>query len=155
MNLSEAANSTIITEACAQACHEVNRAYCLALGDYSQLPWEAAPSWQRSSALDGVKGALRGNTPEQSHESWLAEKVKEGWVYGEVKDVEKKTHPCMVPYDKLPPEQQAKDHLFITTARTVAQALLMNEKRRRSGTMPAVSAEQVQAALAASKREKE
>lgn len=145
--LAEAAHSTVIVEAAAQACHEVNRAYCLALGDYSQLPWETAPSWQKASAVDGVKGALGGNTPEQQHDQWCADKVREGWVHGPVKDAEKKTHPCLLPYSQLPPEQKAKDHLFVTTARAVAGALLLNEKRRKSGTIPVPTAEQVQAAL--------
>lgn len=149
MNLSDAAKSTVILEACAQACHEVNRAYCRALGDYSQLPWDHAPDWQKKSAIDGMKGALEGNTPEQQHEQWLADKVRDGWTHGIVKNAEEKTHPCLVSYDKLPPEQQAKDHLFITTAKSVAEALLLNEKRRKSGTMPAVTAEQVMEKLAA------
>jgi hypothetical protein len=36
------------------------------------------------------------------------EKVKDGWVYGEVKDVEAKTHPCIVPFDALSVEQTDK-----------------------------------------------
>lgn len=110
-------------EACAQAAHEANRAYCLALGDVSQLPWESAPDWQKTSARNGVAGALAGNTPEQSHESWLAEKAATGWKYGPVKDAEKKEHPCFVPYAELPPEQRAKDELFLSTVRAVAKAL--------------------------------
>jgi hypothetical protein len=50
--------------------------------------------------------------PEQSHESWWAEKQRTGWTYGPVKDAEKKTHPCCVPYAELPREQQRKDALF-------------------------------------------
>ena len=46
------------------------------------------------------------------HNNWSAEKVADGWVYGEVKDVEKKTHPCLVPFDQLPLFQQKKDKLF-------------------------------------------
>jgi hypothetical protein len=42
----------------------------------------------------------------------MEHKEKYGWVYGEVKDAEKKTHPCMVPYEKLPIEQRVKDYLF-------------------------------------------
>lgn len=110
-------------EACARAAHEVNRAYCAALGDFSHEPWEAAPEWQRSSAINGVRGALGGNTPEQSHESWKAQKVADGWVYGAVKDPAAKTHPCLVPYAALPKEQQAKDGLYLTTVRAVAAAL--------------------------------
>ena len=111
-------------EACAQAAHEANRAYCTALGDTSQFPWEQAPEWQRESCRVGVRGVLNdGNTPEQSHELWLKHKEADGWRYGEVKDPVAKTHPCFVPYDQLPPEQRAKDHVFVTVVRAMAHAL--------------------------------
>lgn len=113
-----------VIEACARAAHEVNRAYCIALGDESQPPWESAPDWQRSSALNGVRGALAGNTPEQSHESWLAEKRAAGWKWGATKDPEKKEHPCFLPYAELPPAQRCKDDLFTTTVRAMAKALI-------------------------------
>lgn len=110
-------------EACARAAHEVNRAYCVAIGDNSQVPWEQAPDWQRTSAKNGVVGALAGNTPEQSHESWLTEKAATGWHFGPTKDAEKKTHPCFVPYAELPESQRAKDDLYLSTVRSVAKAL--------------------------------
>lgn len=101
-------------ELIAQVAHEINRAYCASLGDTSQPAWADAPEWQQASALAGVDMHLANPdaTPEQSHASWLAQKVADGWVYGEVKDAEKKQHPCCVPYDELPPEQKAKDYLF-------------------------------------------
>jgi len=49
----------------------------------------------------------------------MKQKRDDGWVYGEVKDPERKTHPCMVPYDDLPIEQRAKDTLFGATVRGV------------------------------------
>lgn len=54
-------------------------------------------------------------TPENSHESWLAQKTAEGWKYGEVKDAEKKEHPCYIPYAELPAAQKAKDYIFRQT----------------------------------------
>lgn len=96
----------------ARAAHEINRAYCEALGDTSQLPWDQAPEWQRASARAGVMHADRGATPEQLHERWCEAKSEEGWRYGPVKDADAKTHPCLLPYHKLPPEQRVKDHLF-------------------------------------------
>lgn len=114
----------VTVEACARAAHEANRAYCLALGDASQPAWDAAPDWQRSSALNGVRGVLiDGNGPRQSHESWLREKAAAGWVYGTVKDPAKKEHPCFVPYDQLPVEQMAKDDVFTHVVTIVAAAL--------------------------------
>jgi RyR domain len=110
-------------EACARAAHEANRAYCLVLGDDSQTSWENAPEWQRTSAVNGVRGVLAGNNPEQSHESWLAEKAATGWKYGPVKDPEKKEHPCFLPYAELPAAQRAKDHVFTGVVRAMAEAL--------------------------------
>lgn len=112
-----------LVEACARAAHETNRAYCIALGDTSQLPWDSAPEWQRTSCRNGVRGALTGATPEQSHESWSAEKVATGWTWGPVKDPEAKQHPCLVPYDQLPPDQRAKDAIFVGVVRLVASSL--------------------------------
>jgi hypothetical protein len=110
-------------EAIAAAAHMANRALCLAQGDTSQLPWKDAPEWQRESALKGVVGALAGNTPEESHASWMAEKVATGWTYGPVKDPANKRHPCMVPYDALPPSQRIKDQVFIETVRAIGVVL--------------------------------
>jgi hypothetical protein len=105
--------------------HENNRAYCEAIGDNSQLPWGEAPEWQRLSALRGVAFILNNPDagPGASHRSWLAEKEADGWVFGEVKDADAKTHPCMVPFEELPLEQQVKDHLFVGMVRTLAQLL--------------------------------
>ena len=110
------------TEQIAQVAHEANRAYCHTQGDESQLPWEAAPDWQKASAINGVQHILDGavDSPEESHRSWCAQKQDEGWVYGPVKDSDAKTHPCMVPYDQLPPDQQVKDHLFFAVVRALA-----------------------------------
>ena len=110
-------------EAIAAACHEINRTYCESLGDESQPAWSEAPQWQRASAIEGVKAAMNGATPEQSHEGWLAQKEADGWVHGETKDPKAKTHPCMVPYEDLSPEQQRKDHLFTRTAVEMAKVI--------------------------------
>lgn len=97
----------------ARLAHEINRAYCESIGDDSQPPWESAPDWQKDSARAGVLFHLQGDhPPSASHENWMAQKQADGWVYGETKDAEAKTHPCMVPYEQLPQEQRAKDYLF-------------------------------------------
>ena len=107
-------------EQIARVAHEVNRAYCQALGDNSQSKWEDAPAWQRRSARMGVDLHLMGDFgPEASHISWMKEKVDDGWVYGTEKNADKKTHPCIVPFGELPVQQQAKDYIF----RAVVHAL--------------------------------
>lgn len=112
-----------VVDSCAKAAHEANRAYCQALGDYSQHSWELSDEWQRVSARKGVIGALAGNTPEQSHESWLEEKYAAGWTYGPVKDSVLKEHPCCVPYFALPPAHRAKDALFLAVVLAMYSAL--------------------------------
>jgi len=101
----------------AKKCHEINRAYCAALGDTSQLPWDQAPEWQRQSAINGVQFHIEHPDagPDASHNSWLEEKRSAGWKFGPVKDADKKEHPCFVPYGQLPAEQKAKDYLFKQT----------------------------------------
>lgn len=108
-----------LIERIAKTCHEVNRLYCISLGDLTQVSWDKAPEWQRKSARSGVIFHMtnRNAGPAASHENWLRDKQADGWVYGPEKDTKKKTHPCCVPYDQLPPEQRMKDMLFITVVR--------------------------------------
>lgn len=112
-----------IVEASAHAAHEANRAYCIALGDLSQPLWDHAPEWQRESAMKGAEGALRGNSPVDSHALWMEVKIADGWTYGERKDPGAKKHPCLVPYEELPAEQKMKDEIFVGVVRSVAYAL--------------------------------
>lgn len=104
----------LTVEQIARVCHEVNRAYCEALGDTSQKPWDDAPQWQRESAIKGVEFHVRypSASASASHDSWWDQKKADGWVFGLVKDETTKTHPCCVPFGSLPVEQQAKDYLF-------------------------------------------
>lgn len=103
----------------ARLAHNVNYVYCLHLEDLTARTWDDAPDWQKQSAIAGVEFVLKSIrqgvqvAPWAAHVSWANQKVKDGWVYGEVKDPEKKTHPCLVPWEQLPAEQKVKDKLFI------------------------------------------
>ena len=109
-----------LAAAVASICHEVNRAWCEFQGDTSQPRWEDAPQWQVDSAIAGVLfvSANPDAGDSASHDSWSAQKVADGWVYGPVKDPVAKTHPCLVPFDDLPVDQQFKDRLFRTVVLT-------------------------------------
>jgi hypothetical protein len=103
-----------VAEIIAPICHQANKAWCEANGDYSQKDWNEAEQWQRESAIKGVQ--FRIDNPDAGHDAqhnaWMAEKVADGWVYGGKKDAEAKTHPCIVPFEELPLFQQKKDALF-------------------------------------------
>jgi hypothetical protein len=102
----------------AKVAHEANRVYCLTLGDTSQPFWSDAPLWQKDSAISGVIFHLdelkagRKPSPAASHESWMKQKIEDGWKYGTIKDAGLKEHPCIVPYEQLSIEQRTKDYLF-------------------------------------------
>lgn len=104
----------------AKTCHEVNKTYCESVGDNSQPNWDEAPEWQKESAINGVKFHLENpdSTPVDSHNNWMKEKVAAGWMYGDIKDPEKKVHPCIREYDSLPIAQKTKDSLFIAVVRS-------------------------------------
>lgn len=114
-----------IIEKAAKVAHETNRAWCQVNGDMSQPTWEDAPYWQRESAINGMKFHLENPNADDSasHESWLNEKISNGWKWGEFKDPNSKppTHPCLVPFNELPIKQQIKDGLF----RAVAHQILL------------------------------
>jgi hypothetical protein len=111
-------------EQIARVCHETNKGYCESIGDNSQKSWDEAEQWQRDSAIKGVAFALvNPNAPASSqHDAWLADKKRDGWKYGAVKDPVKKEHPCFVSYEELPIEQRLKDHLFKAVVRAFVEA---------------------------------
>lgn len=102
------------------------------------LPWEQLPEDIKESNRDQARCLGKylnetgyafdaGDTPFPSvekfcdeeivkiakltHEIWMKSKFDAGYVYGEVKDAEKKTHPLLVPWDdpRLPEEEKQKD----------------------------------------------
>ena len=55
--------------------------------------------------------SLTEKIAEQVHESWAVGRIAEGWTYGELRDDEKKTTPCLVPYDELPESEKEYDRV--------------------------------------------
>lgn len=102
----------------ARVVHEANRALQLeapADGIPVGPEWDLLDAETKKSITEGVQNVLNGQTdPRASHESWCAFKRKHGWTYGPVKDMAAKTHPCLVDYDELPPENKVKDQLFVS-----------------------------------------
>ena len=43
------------------------------------------------------------------HEVWAAGRMKEGWVYGQVRNDAKRETPCLVPFEELSDEEKAYD----------------------------------------------
>lgn len=101
-------------EIIATVCHQANKAWCELNEDFSQKDWFDAEQWQRDSAIKGAQFKIDNPDAPTSaqHDAWSADKIANGWVYGETKNGDKKTHPCLVSFESLPDFQQKKDKLF-------------------------------------------
>ena len=103
----------------ARVAHEAIRAVCFALGDHPLPPWDEAPGWQMTSSRGAVMEILGCLTHgveysvSKAHERWFEERLKDGWTYGLVKDVQRKENPAMMPYSQLPTKQRIKDYLML------------------------------------------
>ncbi|XP_058809913.1 ryanodine receptor [Phymastichus coffea] len=63
---------------------------------------------------------VRDKLAENIHEMWAMNKIEAGWTYGEQRDDLRKIHPCIVPFDKLPPAEKRYDtQLAVQTLKTV------------------------------------
>lgn len=114
-------------EQIAAVCHNANRALREQLGEDPGPTWEEAPEDLRRSTRAGVDHALDSPdaNPRSQHESWMRERLADGWTYDSSlpfgkKDADAKRHSCLVEYDVLPIPQRAKDHLFLAVARSLA-----------------------------------
>ena len=57
------------------------------------------------------------------HDEWAVGRLNEGWSYGPNRDDEKKTNPCLVPYDVLPDSEKEYDR---NTVLATLKSILVN-----------------------------
>ena len=60
-------------------------------------------------------------TDEARHEVWVQMHLDAGWLYGDVFDPVRKTHPNLMPWYQLPPSAWSKARIFDIVARTASQ----------------------------------
>jgi len=103
-------------EAICVVVHEANRTYRKRIGEDPGPAWADAPEEMKASIQNGVVWLIAhpDAPPSASHEEWYRHKQKAGWAWGPVKNAEKKLHPNMLEYVKLPFEQRMKDFIFIS-----------------------------------------
>ena len=78
--------------------------------------WEKRDDKFKNQFIDVIEKYLslkRLPTPKQAHNSWVRAYKKMGWKYGKKRDVKKKTHPDLVPYEKLSKDERDKDAIFL------------------------------------------
>ena len=59
--------------------------------------------------LDNDLLELKELVAKNVHEVWAKGRIEEGWTYGEERNTEKKTTPCLIPYEELPENEKEYD----------------------------------------------
>lgn len=110
---------TVLLHKICEDTHEVIRTYSRTHNEYTALPWKQVDLNDKLSLLKDVIEVMNNpeKTPREAHETWMNNKLADGWVFGREKSVKGKTHPCLVPYDELPEYQRFKDDLFLQCIR--------------------------------------
>jgi len=141
--------SECIRDGIAEAIHETYRdaqKYQLAANDDAMQPWHGLPPHIKASNMEqaddiGEKvsvikchlSKVKKRTPASTsfseaevnllsrmeHGRWTAQQLLSGWRYAPVKDMTKKTHPCIQKWDDLPESEKKKDVDAITAIPTI------------------------------------
>lgn len=87
-------------------------------------PWtdrEAEFRGQFVEVIERQCGTMRSSSPAELHGDWVQAYIDMGWIYGPVRCKKKKTHPDMVPYEKLGQLEQDKDAVFVSLCEIARQ----------------------------------
>lgn len=79
------------------------------------LPWDQLTEEQRQSSIQVVHDLMCSDviyTAEQLHDVWQKKAHELGWTYGPVYDLDRKEHPSMLPFDRLPDSEVFKDQVW-------------------------------------------
>ncbi len=68
---------------------------------------------------------------ENVHENWSVGRLADGWTYGETRNDEKKTTPCLVPYSELSDSEKEYDR--VTALQTLKLIVALGYKISKEG----------------------
>lgn len=73
------------------------------------MPYTPNPADTSAVELPEELLALQEKIAENVHDVWALGRMAEGWTYGPVKDLDKKTTPQLVAYEELPEAEKEFD----------------------------------------------
>lgn len=107
----------------AQVVHEAERAWQLVNGNKDYPTWDKASNAMKEKVANNVEFHIENPLAGDAgfHVRWLRTQEAEGWKWGKVKDEVQRTHPRMVPFHLLPPQDQARDRLFVAIVKALVR----------------------------------
>jgi hypothetical protein len=72
---------------------------------------------------------ITGKHPEVVHEEFFKRLSADGWTYSDTINRETKKHPRILPWDKLQPQQRAREVVFAGIVRVMAIAFGIDSKK--------------------------
>jgi len=81
------------------------------------MPYEPRPFDTSAVILDPAMRELVERLAVCIHDTWAANRLKEGWRFGPGRDDAKREHPCLVPYADL--TETEKDYDRATVGETI------------------------------------
>ena len=71
------------------------------------MGWEMRPKGSTGKVVNQIQGDLIETLAIFEHEAWVAERLSNGWIYGQVRNADEKISPYLVPYNQL--SEEVKD----------------------------------------------
>lgn len=72
--------------------------------NYLPQPVDTSDVW-----LPSELNVLVEHMAKNVHDAWALNRMEQGWTYGQERSDEKKTNPCLVPYEDLSESEKAYD----------------------------------------------
>jgi hypothetical protein len=90
------------------------------------MPYKPEPKSTKDVSLPPEIVELTELLAKNTHETWAAKRIREGWTYGPQRNDEKKEHPDLVPYEELSDEEKEYDRM--TAVETLKLITLLGYK---------------------------
>lgn len=95
------------------------------------MGWEMRRNGSPGDVVEEIPGEVVEALAIYEHEEWVKEREGSGWIYGDMKDIEKKISPYIVPYDKLTEEIKDLDRDTIQNIPRLLDMIGMKIYRRQ------------------------
>jgi hypothetical protein len=73
------------------------------------MGYEPRPIDTRGVELPAELLGLLERLAANAHDVWAAQRLRDGWTFGPVRDDANRRHPCLVPYEELPESEKEYD----------------------------------------------